>query len=108
MIGTPAYIQYQPCGVVLIIGAWNYPFQLTVLPLVGVLAAGNTVIIKPSEVAQEFAAVLAKVVPQYLDNVSLANTILSYLFVANLNQDNSVQCPSILVFQKLNVVGLNL
>ncbi|XP_071795852.1 aldehyde dehydrogenase, dimeric NADP-preferring-like isoform X2 [Asterias amurensis] len=68
MMGTPAYIQHQPYGVVLIIGAWNYPFQLTVLPLVGVIAAGNTVIIKPSEIAQEFATVLAKVVPQYLDN----------------------------------------
>lgn len=43
-------IRSQPKGVVLIIGAWNYPIQLTLLPLVGAIAAGNAVIIKPSEV----------------------------------------------------------
>ena len=42
-------------GTVLIIGAWNYPLQLTLLPLVGALSAGNTVILKPSEQAPHTA-----------------------------------------------------
>ncbi|XP_038052651.1 aldehyde dehydrogenase, dimeric NADP-preferring-like [Patiria miniata] len=67
MTGVPAYIQYQPFGTVLIIGAWNYPMQLTVHPLIGAIAAGNTVIIKPSELAPAFAEALAKIIPQYLD-----------------------------------------
>ncbi len=44
-------IHFDPLGVVLIIGPWNYPVQLTLLPLIGALAAGNTVLIKPSEIA---------------------------------------------------------
>ncbi|KAI4556190.1 hypothetical protein MJT46_014813 [Ovis ammon polii x Ovis aries] len=62
-----AYIQPEPLGVVLIIGAWNYPFVLTIQPLIGAIAAGNAVIIKPSEVSENTAKLLAKLLPQYLD-----------------------------------------
>uniref|UniRef100_A0A2K6EME0 Aldehyde dehydrogenase family 3 member A2 n=1 Tax=Propithecus coquereli TaxID=379532 RepID=A0A2K6EME0_PROCO len=62
-----AYIQPEPLGVVLIIGAWNYPFILTIQPLVGAIAAGNAVIIKPSELSENTAKILAKLLPQYLD-----------------------------------------
>nr|XP_054526371.1 aldehyde dehydrogenase family 3 member A2 isoform X4 [Pan troglodytes] len=62
-----AYIQPQPLGVVLIIGAWNYPFVLTIQPLIGAIAAGNAVIIKPSELSENTAKILAKLLPQYLD-----------------------------------------
>uniref|UniRef100_A0A8C0DLW6 Aldehyde dehydrogenase family 3 member A2 n=1 Tax=Balaenoptera musculus TaxID=9771 RepID=A0A8C0DLW6_BALMU len=62
-----AYIQPEPLGVVLIIGAWNYPFVLTIQPLIGAIAAGNAVIIKPSEISENTAKVLAKLLPQYLD-----------------------------------------
>ncbi|PNJ06119.1 ALDH3A2 isoform 11 [Pongo abelii] len=62
-----AYIQPQPLGVVLIIGAWNYPFVLTIQPLIGAIAAGNAVIIKPSELSENTAKMLAKLLPQYLD-----------------------------------------
>ncbi|XP_042529564.1 aldehyde dehydrogenase family 3 member A2 isoform X1 [Dipodomys spectabilis] len=62
-----AYIQPEPLGVVLIIGAWNYPFLLTIQPLVGAIAAGNAVIIKPSELSENTAEILAKLLPQYLD-----------------------------------------
>ncbi|XP_053424584.1 aldehyde dehydrogenase family 3 member A2 isoform X1 [Nycticebus coucang] len=62
-----AYVQPQPLGVVLIIGAWNYPFVLTLHPLVGAIAAGNAVIIKPSELSENTATILAKLLPQYLD-----------------------------------------
>lgn len=63
-----AYIKREPFGVTLIIGAWNYPVQLTILPLIGALAAGNCVIIKPSEVSPATATVLEQILPKYLDN----------------------------------------
>ncbi|KAM6175215.1 aldehyde dehydrogenase family 3 member A2 isoform 1-T1 [Erethizon dorsatum] len=62
-----AYVQPEPLGVVLIIGAWNYPFVLTMHPLVGAIAAGNAVIIKPSELSENTAKILTKLLPQYLD-----------------------------------------
>ncbi|XP_059524470.1 aldehyde dehydrogenase family 3 member A2 isoform X3 [Myotis daubentonii] len=62
-----AYIQPEPLGVVLIIGAWNYPFVLTMQPLIGAIAAGNAVIIKPSELSENTANILAELLPQYLD-----------------------------------------
>ncbi|KAM7225979.1 hypothetical protein CapIbe_023956 [Capra ibex] len=62
-----AYIQPEPLGVILIIGAWNDPFVLTIQPLIGAIAAGNAVIIKPSEVSENTAKLLAKLLPQYLD-----------------------------------------
>jgi aldehyde dehydrogenase (NAD+) len=48
-MGCDAFIQPEPKGVVLIIGPWNYPFTLTLQPLVSAIAAGNTVFLKPSE-----------------------------------------------------------
>ncbi|XP_077867118.1 aldehyde dehydrogenase family 3 member A2-like [Saccoglossus kowalevskii] len=61
------YIKNEPYGVCLILGAWNYPIQLTLLPLVGVIAAGNTAVIKPSEVSANSADLVAKLIPKYLD-----------------------------------------
>ncbi|MBL6447450.1 aldehyde dehydrogenase family protein [Fulvivirga sp. 29W222] len=49
MMGTTSYIQYEPKGVCLIIAPWNFPFNLAIGPLVSALAAGNTVVLKPSE-----------------------------------------------------------
>lgn len=49
---------YEPLGVVLIIAPWNYPFNLTILPLIGAIAAGNCAILKPSELAPHTATVL--------------------------------------------------
>ena len=60
MLGTRSYIQYEPRGVCLIISPWNYPFSLAVGPLVSALAAGNTVIIKPSEVATNVSTLLKR------------------------------------------------
>jgi len=62
-----SYIYREPLGVTLIIGAWNYPFQLIVLPLVGAIAAGNCAALKPSELAPHVSALLAKWIPKYLD-----------------------------------------
>lgn len=60
MLGTRSVIMYEPKGVCLIISPWNYPFNLSVGPLVSALAAGNTVIIKPSEVTPHTSALLRK------------------------------------------------
>lgn len=62
-----AYIQYEPLGVVLNIAPWNYPLQLALSPVVGALAAGNCVVIKPSEISVHTSAALARLVPRYLD-----------------------------------------
>lgn len=61
-----AEIQPTPKGVVLIIGPWNYPFQLILLPLIAAIAAGNTVMIKPSELAPHTSALIAKLLPAYV------------------------------------------
>jgi aldehyde dehydrogenase (NAD+) len=58
---------HEPLGAVLIIAPWNYPLQLTLAPLVGALAAGNAVVLKPSEVAPATSAAMAAFIPQYLD-----------------------------------------
>lgn len=62
-----AWVQYEPLGVVLVIGPWNYPVYLTLSPLVAALAAGNCAVVKPSELAPATSALLARLVPQYLD-----------------------------------------
>ncbi|KAG0291612.1 aldehyde dehydrogenase 3, member A2 [Dissophora globulifera] len=61
------HIRKDPLGLVLIIGAWNYPLNLLLAPAVGAIAAGNTVLLKPSEVAANTAALLTKLLPSYLD-----------------------------------------
>ncbi|KAL3274613.1 hypothetical protein HHI36_015994 [Cryptolaemus montrouzieri] len=60
-------IYNDPYGVVLIIGAWNYPLLLTLGPLVGALAAGNCVVLKPSEISQATSNLLSKSLTKYLD-----------------------------------------
>ena len=62
-----ARVVREPLGVVLVIAPWNYPIQLTLAPLVGVLAAGNAAVVKPSEVAPETSRTIARLVPAYLD-----------------------------------------
>ncbi|KAI8353790.1 aldehyde dehydrogenase, dimeric NADP-preferring [Mortierella sp. GBAus27b] len=61
------HIRKDPLGLVLIIGAWNYPLNLLLAPAVGAIAAGNTVLLKPSEVAPHTAMLLTKLLPAYLD-----------------------------------------
>lgn len=58
-------IVHEPYGCVLIIGAWNYPFQLLISPLIGAISAGNCVILKPSEVAHTSEALIARLIKKY-------------------------------------------
>jgi aldehyde dehydrogenase (NAD+) len=62
-----AWVQYEPLGVVLVIGPWNYPLYLSLAPLIAAVAAGNCAVIKPSELAPATSALLAQWVPRYVD-----------------------------------------
>ncbi len=61
-LGTRSYVQYVPRGRCLIIGPFNYPINLTLGPLVSAIAAGNTAILKPSELTPHMSALIARVV----------------------------------------------
>jgi aldehyde dehydrogenase (NAD+) len=72
---TPAFfkpakssVRFDPLGTVLIISPWNYPVQLLVSPLAAAIAAGNTAVCKPSEMAPATSEVLCRLADQYLDN----------------------------------------
>src|SRR4051812_32306789 len=73
-VGTPlvlqparVQVQFDPLGVGLIIGTWNYPVMLTLSPLVAAISGGNAAVIKPSEMAAATADVIARLIPEYLD-----------------------------------------
>ncbi len=69
LVGQPgsSWIYPEPKGVVLVIGPWNYPLQLVLVPLIGAIAAGNCALLKPSEVAPATSALLKARLPQYVD-----------------------------------------
>ncbi|WP_190318445.1 aldehyde dehydrogenase family protein [Nocardiopsis listeri] len=62
----------EPLGTVLIISPWNYPLNLALAPLAGAIAAGNSAVIKPSELAPAISSALAELVPRYLDTEAVA------------------------------------
>lgn len=62
MLGSSSYYIYEPKGVCLIISPWNFPFNLTFGPLVSAIAAGNTAIIKPSEMTPHSSVLMAKII----------------------------------------------
>lgn len=64
VLGTKSFVQPEPKGVCLIIAPWNYPFNLALGPLVSALAAGNSVVIKPSEMTPHTSEVIAKIVSE--------------------------------------------
>ncbi|KAL9359156.1 hypothetical protein Peur_047279 [Populus x canadensis] len=68
---SSAEIVPEPLGVVLIISAWNYPFLLSLDPLVGAIAAGDAMVLKPSEFSPATSSLLAKLLPEYLDISSI-------------------------------------
>jgi aldehyde dehydrogenase (NAD+) len=62
LLGSSSYIKYEPKGVCLILSPWNFPVNLCLGPLVGAIAAGNTVVIKPSEYTPQTSALLKKLI----------------------------------------------
>lgn len=79
-----SYIMPEPLGTTLVIGAWNYPVQLSLIPIISSLAAGNTVILKPSELSSNTSGVLVEIlnsnfIEEYLHVVEGDATITSFL-----------------------------
>lgn len=72
MLPGKGFYQYEPLGVVLVIGPWNYPVYLTLGPLIAALAAGNVAVVKPSEHSPATSAALAELLPRYLDADAVA------------------------------------
>lgn len=66
--GTKSFIRHEPYGVVLNISPWNYPIQLSLMPAIGAIAAGNTVIIKPSELAIHSSKLLNEMITNTFDS----------------------------------------
>lgn len=64
LLTTKSYVRFEPRGVCLIIGPWNYPFQLIILPLVSALAAGNCAILKPSEITSHTSSLIKKIISE--------------------------------------------
>ena len=62
-----SYIMRDPYGVVLIVAPFNYPIQLTMLPLIAAISAGNCAILKPSELTPASTTLLLELLPKYLD-----------------------------------------
>ena len=60
-------IQYEPLGVALVMGSWNYPIFTTLGPLIDVIAAGNMAIIKPSEISANSSKIMRRIVARNLD-----------------------------------------
>jgi aldehyde dehydrogenase (NAD+) len=72
LLGTQARLRYEPKGVALIISPWNYPINLTLGPLASAIAAGNTAIIKPSELTPNCSAVMAEIIRSTFDPSEIA------------------------------------
>lgn len=72
LLGSKSYVHHEPKGVCLIISPWNFPFSLTIGPLVSALAAGNTVIIKPSELSPNCSQLIAGMVSELFESNQVA------------------------------------
>lgn len=74
MVSFPSksLIYKQPFGTVLVIGAWNYPIHLTLMPLIGAISGGNTAVLKPSEIAPNTSSILASLIDRYFSKDVLA------------------------------------
>ncbi|MUK87198.1 aldehyde dehydrogenase family protein [Ornithinibacillus sp. L9] len=70
--GTKNYIQKEPYGVTLVIAPWNYPLHLAIAPTIGAIAAGNTVVMKPSEYTTSTSSLLSKMIYDTFDTNFIA------------------------------------
>src|SRR5690606_12841600 len=89
-------IYSDPLGKVLVIGAWNYPYQLSLAPMVAAMAAGNTCLVKPSELAPHSMAAMAELINSNFQN--------EYLFVAEGGVDVATEILK-LKFDKIFFTG---
>jgi len=72
MTGISSYIKFEPKGHVLLIAPWNYPFQLALNPLIHAIAAGNVIILKPSEISAATSAIIKAMVSELFDEKEVA------------------------------------
>jgi aldehyde dehydrogenase (NAD+) len=72
MIGSSAHVRFESKGVCLIISPWNYPFNLSIKPLVQAIAAGNTVMVKPSEMTPNTSALIKKMLSELFEENEIA------------------------------------
>ncbi len=72
MLGSSSHIKYEPKGVVLIISPWNFPINLTLGPLVSAISAGNTILIKPSEITPHATAIMKKIISEVFNENEVA------------------------------------
>ncbi|MEM7654807.1 MAG: aldehyde dehydrogenase family protein [Bacteroidota bacterium] len=89
LLGTVSHIRYEAKGTILILSPWNYPFNLTIGPLISAIAAGNTAILKPSEMTPHTSAFMQEMIQELFDpkevalfegDVSVAQHLLSLPF----------------------------
>ncbi|MEL6675066.1 MAG: aldehyde dehydrogenase family protein [Bacteroidota bacterium] len=67
LLGSSSYIKYEPKGVVLVVSPWNFPFNLTFGPFISAIAAGNAVVVKPSEHTPHSSALIKEIIEQVFD-----------------------------------------
>ena len=72
LIGTSSRVMYQPKGVVLIMSPWNFPFNLSLAPLASAVAAGNCIVLKPSEMTPASSACMKKLLAEVFDESEVA------------------------------------
>lgn len=72
LLGSRSRIAYEPKGVVLIISPWNFPFNLTLGPLISAVAAGNCVVLKPSEMTPNASACMKRILAEVFDEDEVA------------------------------------
>ncbi len=72
LLGTQSHVLYEPKGLCLIIAPWNYPFNLAINPLIHAIAAGNAVIVKPSELSPNTSAFIKKMISHLFDKSEIA------------------------------------
>ena len=81
LFGSRSSIHYEPRGLVLVIAPWNYPFNLALLPLVGAIAAGNCVVIKPSGEAPHTAACLQSLIDECFVDEYVVRTLYPHSLI---------------------------
>jgi coniferyl-aldehyde dehydrogenase len=72
LIGAKAEVRFQPKGVVGVMAPWNFPVGMVMVPMAGILAAGNRAMIKPSEFTENVSALFAEIIPKYFDETEMA------------------------------------
>ena len=83
------FMHPEPYGLVLVMGAWNFPLKLTLAPALPAIAAGNCVVLKPSEISPATSKAMADLIPQYVDTKCIKviyNILNTSLFIQHISR----------------------